>query len=1284
MWEFWIDVGGTFTDCLGRAPDGTIVSCKVLSSGITQGQVHSVVAPDRFVDVNRIGDPSGFWIGYEVQFIAIHGKPQSSLKIVDFDASTGAIQTAEPLPAFLRSDSRYQLSSDEAAPLIAIRRLLNLRRDQSIPLVSVRLGTTRGTNALLTRTGARTAFVTTVGFGDILKIANQDRPRLFELSIKKPDPLFEAVIEIDERIGADGQVLRAVDREVVRQQLAESRASGIESLAVCLMHSFAFPYHERTVAEVARQVGFTEVSLSSDVAPAIKVVSRGDTTVVDAYINPILRRYLQSIQTSLNPHQDSSSHLPPAWQSQLRLMTSAGGLVPADQFTGKDSILSGPAGGVIGFSRVARMAGFEKAIGFDMGGTSTDVSRFDGRYELQYETRKSGVRIATPMLSIETVAAGGGSVCGFDGVKLTVGPASAGSDPGPACYGRGGPLTVTDANLFLGKILAERFPFPLDRATVEVQLRKLCDQIAASAGIEYSLHELAQGLIDVANANMIRPIRSISIAKGYDPRDYILVNFGSAAGQHACAIAQALGIRQILSHPLAGVLSAYGIGLAEVRRHAEQSVLTPYNQRTLIDLEPLFLELEQRCRSTIGAEDIPATSVVTISRSLDLRYRGVETAINVIWPPDGDFVRQYEQSHRQLYGYVHTGRLIEIAVARVELVVQQASPTDSSQSLSTRKPVPESTTTTWFQRKPSDTSVFSRAQLQPGDVIDGPAIICEPTSTLIIDPGFRGQVRDRGEIIITDLNDEASDRSLVQRDLNQADPILLEIFNNQFASIAEQMGITLQRTAISTNVKERFDFSCAIFSSTGDLVVNAPHIPVHLGAMSETVRRTLLDNPSLSPGDVYVTNDPYRGGSHLPDVTVVTPVHDQQTGRLLFLTASRAHHAEIGGIAPGSMPPFSKRLSEEGVLIRNFRLVGRGQSNETQLRELLLAGPYPTRAIEDNMADLAAQVAANQSGVQALLELIQRESVDVVLAYMKHIQSAAERKTRRALSKVPDGIYTRTDHLDDGSPLMATITIDGDQAQIDFAGTGPVLSGNLNANRAIVTAAVLYVIRCLIDEDIPLNSGVLAPISIQLPECLLNPPARDNPAECAAVVGGNVETSQRIVDVLLGALGLAAASQGTMNNLTFGDVSFGYYETICGGSGATSCSAGADAVHTHMTNTRLTDPEVLERRYPVRVCKFSIRIGSGGAGKHRGGDGVIRQIEFLKTLNVSILSERRGTYKPFGLHGGQSGASGQNSLRRKDSIHDEDLGAKVQTIVEHGDVLTIETPGGGGYGAEVD
>ncbi len=1198
-WEFWIDVGGTFTDCIARSPDDRLIECKVLSSAVTKRRVGEVLGPVRFCDPASSRDPAAFWIGYELRFLDVHGQPFFASRVTAFDARTGGFTTAAQLPEELEAGTNFELSSGEESPILAIRTVLGLRLDETIPPVSVRLGTTRGTNALLTRRGARTAFVTTRGFADVLLIANQDRPRLFDLAIQKPEPLFERVIEIDERLDADGRVLRAPDERPAREQLADLRTAGIESIAICLLHSFANPAHEQLVERWAREAGFTEISVSSQLASLIKIVSRGDTTVVDAYLNPVLRKYVETLRRSLVG-------------SQLRLMTSAGGLVDADRFVGKDSILSGPAGGVIGFSRVAERAGFARSIGFDMGGTSTDVSRFDGRYELEFETKKAGVRVVAPMLSIETVAAGGGSICAFDGVKLVVGPDSAGANPGPACYGRGGPLTVTDVNLFLGRIVPGRFPFPLDRSSVEAHLDRLCDETArAPGGTRYTPVELAEGFIKIANANMVRAIRKISVARGYDPRDYVLVTFGGAGGQHACALARELGMSQVLSHPWSGLLSAYGIGLADIRRFGEQAVLRPWSPDAAASLESLFEQLERRARDEVVAEGLAADAIAPPNRSLDLRYQGVEATINVPCPADGDYAARYADLHQQLYGYKHAGRGIEIVAARVEVVGRTPDPPDEIAEVVSRRPSPSETTSAWFEGRQLETGVYFREHLHAGDEIPGPAILCEPTSTVVVDPGFTATILSRGEIVMTDAGNAQ------RREISTtADPVMLEIFNNLFASIAEQMGITLQRTSFSTNVKERLDFSCAIFSPTGDLVVNAPHIPVHLGAMSETVKRIIADNPRIEVGDVFVTNDPYRGGSHLPDVTVITPVHDEQTRQLIFFTASRAHHAEIGGIVPGSMPPFSKTLAEEGVLIRNFKLVDAGQSRETQLKDLLLSGRWPTRSVRDNLADVSAQVAANNSGVLRLRELVERYSLPVVHAYMGHIQSAAEQKMRRALAAIPDGTYKFDDHLDGDSPIAVTITIAGDSATVDFTGTGPVIqlpdtrhclagiqnrsSGhspggfNLNANRAIVSAAVLYVFRCLINEDIPLNSGVLAPVKIILPECLLNPPEHDDPAKCAAIVGGNVETSQRVVDVLLAALGAAAASQGTMNNLTFGDDTFGYYETICGGSGATRDADGADAVHTHMTNTRLTDPEVIERRYPVRVLEFSIRRGSGG------------------------------------------------------------------------------------------
>jgi 5-oxoprolinase (ATP-hydrolysing) len=1287
-WEFWIDVGGTFTDCVARRPDGTLVRHKLLSSGVTKGIVVAGSTAEMIVDPPRSDAPAAFWDGFTLRLFDRDVGIVGESTVARFDKEASALRLSRRLPVEPREGQAYELVAGDEAPVQAIRWLLGLGARDPISPVSVRLGTTRGTNALITRRGARTALVTTRGFGDVLAIGYQNRPRLFELAIRKPPPLYAAVVEIDERIAADGTILTRPAPEIIRQQLTELRKQGIESLAICLMHGSTHPAHERLIAAIARDEGFREVSVSSDVAPLVKIVARGDTTVVDAYLNPVLRAYIESLLRSLP-------------QCDLRIVTSAGGLVSAERFVGKDSILSGPAAGVVGFSRIAEAAGFQRAIGFDMGGTSTDVSRFDGRFELEYETEKAGVRVVAPMMAIETVAAGGGSICGFDGVKLVVGPDSAGADPGPACYGRGGPLAVTDLNLYLGKILPEYFPFPLDRAAVERRLTEMADTIFAATGTRYSSIDLVEGFLDVANANMARALRTVSIARGCDPRDYLLVPFGGAAGQHACALARELGIGELLCHPDAGLLSARGIGLADHVRHRVEGIYRPYSAETLMEIKRVFERLEGEARAELVAEAIlpdnaASQARITVDRRLDLRYQGIEASLSVSCPDDGDYAVAFEAEHRKLYGYTHPGRPLEIVAARVEAIGRWSEPLPKSEHMPVRPVSAKRHTMTWFAGQPHQTQVFTQDELQTGDTCDGPAIVCEAASTTVIDPGWRVEVLSAGELLVSDVQAERRRHSIKPTDsgpwaspLQEADPVLLEIFNNHFAGIAEQMGITLHNTAGSVNVKERLDFSCAIFTAQGELVVNAPHIPVHLGAMGETVRRILADNLSLEPGDVFVTNDPYRGGSHLPDITVITPVHegrdrspDGAAPRLLFFTASRAHHAEIGGIVPGSMPPFSKNLAEEGVLIRSFKLIAAGQSRMEELRTLLLAGPHPTRAVDDNLADIAAQVAANRAGAVQLAALIERRGWPIVEAYMGHIQSAAERKLRLALSKLPPGRREFTDHLDDGSPIHATITIEESGPQpvtIDFTGTGPVVPGNLNANRAIVTAAVMYVLRLLIDEEIPLNEGVLAPVRLVLPECLLNPPQRESVEHCAAVAGGNVETSQRVVDVLLGALGLAAASQGTMNNLLFGDATFGYYETICGGVGATPTRDGADAVHTHMTNTRITDPEIIERRYPVRVREFSIRRGSGGQGEHRGGDGVVRRLELLRPLEVSILSERRGPYPPYGLAGGQAGALGRNTLLRADGRMIE-LDAKAQFTVEPGDILTICTPGGGGWG----
>ena len=990
---------------------------------------------------------------------------------------------------------------------------------------------------------------------------------------------------------------------------------------------------------------------------------------MDAYLSPVIRQYLAALRNSIP-------------DARLHLMTSSGGLIEAAGASGKDTILSGPAGGVVGCAHVTRAAGFSRTIGFDMGGTSTDVCRIEpppGGFEYQHETVKAGVRIMAPTLAVETVAAGGGSICSFDGQKLTVGPQSAGADPGPACYGRGGPLTLTDMNVFLGRIVPDLFPFHLDKQIIARLLEELCIQVNRGGASALCSTDLAEGFVRIANTNMAAAIKQISIAKGYDAREYVLGCFGGAGGQHACGIARILGMRRIVSSPHAGVLSALGIGVAPVKRIGQRSVDRRLDEHAPADLQPVIEELTDKLRSTLLAEGNREQDLAEPVCTWDSCYAGQATLITV---PAGDANQariEFENRHRQLYGYTHEGRRIEIRIVRVELVAHSDQGSGRwIPPISTRPSARRvSEMVLGGQRRTVD--VHLRGELSVGRRISGPAIIVEDTSTIVVDPGWNAEVGDRGDIILTDT------RTTPVREHVElaADPIQLELFSNQFTAVAEQMGATLRRTALSTNVKERLDFSCAVFTPAGDLVVNAPHIPVHLGGMSDCIKSLIEDVRRFDPGDVYVTNDPYRGGSHLNDVTVITPVYDDDGAEILFFVASRAHHAEIGGRRPGSMPPDSKCLADEGVVIRVFRWIRAGRPQTEALRALLSASPYPSRMVEENLADIAAQVAANHRGAQDLRALVARYGVAVVHAYMRHIQNSAERKMRAALNRLPGGVSRFEDHLDDGTPIVLSLTVEGDQAVLDFTGTGPVSPGNLNANPAIVTSAILYCLRCLLAEDIPLNQGVLAPIEIVLPEGLLNPPSAADPRKCPAMAAGNVETSQRVVDVVFGALGVVAASQGTMNNILIGNDRFGYYETICGGAGAGPTYPGADAVHTHMTNTRLTDPEVLESRYPLRLRRFAVRPDSGGTGRFRGGNGVIRELEFLEPLELSIISQRR-TRAPYGLCGGESGRAGRNHLIRSGASVGADLPSVVHVNVDRGDRLIVETPGGGGYGKELE
>ena len=1271
-WQFWIDVGGTFTDCLGVSPEGDEHLAKVLSSGATKGTIHEWLSPSSFAIQKRAGDGEDFWSGAEVRFFDANGAQLGKSVVEVFDESTGEFYCESTQAEELRRSSvSVELDLQLHAPVMAIRRMLKLGPQASLPVCRVHLATTRGTNSLLTRTGAKTAFVTSKGFRDLLRIGDQTRPHLFQLDIEKSPPLFEHSIELNERTLADGTVEHSPEDGETRRLLSELLADGVESIAVCFVHGYRFPENEKIVGQIAREMGFRDVRLSHEVAPLIKMLNRGETTVLDAYLNPVIANYLDEIQAQLHP------------DSQMRLLTSSGGLVKRNRFSGKDSVLSGPAGGVVGAARVAQAAGFEKVITFDMGGTSTDVGRFDGEFQLEYETYKAGTRIVSPMMAIETVAAGGGSVCRFDGAKLTVGPESATSDPGPACYGNGGPLTVTDINLYLGRIVKDQFPFALNLAAVEVRLQEIQERMVA-AGFQITATELAVGFLKIANNNMAAAIRVVSIAKGYDPADYALVSFGGAGSQHCCSLARILGMQRIVDHPQGSILSAIGIRLADQAANRVRSVLQTLDEGALVSARRMMGEMAAEIRDELKS-DFDEEVEVVFQNSLDLRYVGTES-FETIAESDLDYRDAFSQVHQRRYGYTQD-RPIEIVAARCVGKIEGNRLPKAKRPETTRRVesndqqrmfVPQADNRAEYEE--CSVAVFDRSRLNPGDQIVGPAIVFNPLSSTIVDSGWQVTVLGDGQLIMERVESSSGGnrQSDIVDDLS-VDPVELEIFNNHFSTIARQMGLSLQNTSTSVNVKERLDFSCALFSDRGQLIVNAPHIPVHLGAMGETVRATIEDNPVVRPGDVFATNDPYRGGSHLPDITVVTPVFVEGVETPVFWVASRSHHAEIGGKSPGSMPADATVLAEEGVLIQNFKLVDAGQERFDALREVLTTADYPSRMPDENLVDLAAQVAANRAGEQDLLVLVDQHGLKKVHAYMQHIQDAAERKARAALAAIPDGVYHFQDEMDDGAKIKVAITIRGDEALADFSETDPVRAGNLNANSAIVAAAVMYVMRLLIADEIPLNEGVMKPVEIHLPECFLNPRPADDPGQSPAIVGGNVETSQRVVDVLLGALGISAGSCGSMNNWLMGDSTFGYYETVGGGSGATSNRGGASAVHTHMTNTRLTDPEILETRYPVILREFAIRAGSGGEGLNRGGDGIHRQIEFLRPLTVSLLTSRRVT-EPFGMEDGEPGRSGRNIVWELATGEPRYLPSQCEVNVQKGDHLVLLTPGGGGFG----
>lgn len=1160
------------------------------------------------------------------------------------------------------------------AALHGIRELLGVPPNQPIPadrVAVVKMGTTVATNALLERKGDRTLLLITQGFRDALRIGYQNRPKLFARRIVLPELLYERVTEVRERVSARGEILVPFDAENTRAALEDAWRVGIRAVAIVFLHGYRHSEHERQAAELARKIGFTQISVSHDVSPLMKLVGRGDTTVVDAYLSPILRRYVDRVASELGG-------------TRLLFMQSNGGLADAHHFRGKDSILSGPAGGIVGAARTAAQAGFGQIITFDMGGTSTDVAHYAGEYERAFETLIAGVRLRAPMLHIHTVAAGGGSICRFDGTRLRVGPESAGANPGPACYRRDGPLTVTDCNVLLGRIQPAFFPpvfgpdqkQPLDLDAVVRLFEKLAADIQAANGKIYRLEELAEGFLTIAVENMANAIKQISTQRGHDVTGYALCCFGGAGGQHACAVADALGMPTIFIHPFAGVLSAYGMGLADARLLKEHAIEAPLTADSTALLQSIFTELERAGRAEMAAQDIPAGPIQTV-RAARLRYAGSDTALSVAADDLAALRALFEAAHRQRYGFVMLDKDLIVEAASVEVIGAGFSADATTAMSAPRVGPPRPATAVRLHIDGTDTTapLYRRDTLRPGDRVPGPAIIGETGATTLIETGWCAEVTPHDHLVLT-RHAPRSQRVAIGTDV---DPILLEVFNNLFMAIAEQMGVTLANTAHSVNIKERLDFSCALFDRDGQLIANAPHIPVHLGSMGEAVRAVIQANQGrFQPGDVYATNAPYNGGTHLPDITVITPVFDEPGRELLFYVASRGHHADIGGITPGSMPPDSITIDQEGVLLDHFQLVAGGRFRERELLERLAAKPWPARNPRQNLADLHAQIAANEKGAGELRRMVAHFGLETVDAYMGHVQDNAAEQVRRALDRLQDSAFAY--EMDNGAIIRVAVTLDRVRrsAKIDFTGTSPQQANNFNAPRAVCLAAVLYVFRTLVNDDIPLNAGCLRPLDIVIPEGSLL-----DPRPPAAVVAGNVETSQCIVDALYGALGVLAAAQGTMNNFTFGNDRHQYYETICGGAGAGPGFDGASTVHTHMTNSCLTDPEVLEWRFPVRVQEFSIRGNSGGAGRWRGGDGAIRRIRFLEPMTAAILSGHR-RIPPYGLEGGQPGQAGRNAVERVD-WRVEELSGTAQVAMRPGDVFVIETPGGGGYGdANVD
>ena len=1169
--------------------------------------------------------------------------------------------------------STHKLLSDNPgryrdAAIAGIKTVLGIASEAPIPagqIAAVKMGTTVATNALLERKGEPTLLVVNRGFADALRIGNQARPRLFDLAITLPSMLYAEVAEIGGRVGVDGEEIEPLDATAARHAFAAALSKGITACAIVLIHAWKFPEHEQRLAALAKEAGFVQVSASHAVSPLLRLIPRGDTTVVDAYLSPILRRYIAHVAEELAG-------------VRLYFMQSNGGLAEAGSFQGKDAILSGPAGGIVGAAYTAAMAGIDRIVSFDMGGTSTDVALYDGAFERSFETTVAGARLRAPIMAINTVAAGGGSILGFDGARFRVGPESAGADPGPACYRRGGPLTVTDANVCVGKIQPKHFPAifgpcgdqPLDAEIVQQMFMALAAEIKVRTGQERSAQQVAEGFLQIAVANMANAIKQVSVQKGHDATRFALQCLGGAGGQHACMVADALGMETVFIHPFAGVLSAYGMGLADQTVMREQAVEIPLEAPALAELEKIADALAKQAETALVGQGADAGNIRT-SRFLHLRYAGTEAALIIPLDHYAAVVKDFTDAHRTRFGFATPERALIAEAVAVESIARGEKVRETR--IAPRHhgtPTPTDTVPLFTAAREYISPVFDRTTLLAGDRIAGPALIREANATTVIEPGWTATLTELDHMMLrrtTPLD------TRVPAGSDKPDPVLLELFNNLFMNVAEQTGAVLQNTSMSVNIKERLDFSCAIFDAEGYLVANAPHVPVHLGAMGESVRTVLRErHGTLKPGDVVALNNPYNGGTHLPDVTVITPVFDETGANILFFVGSRGHHADIGGTRPGSTPPDSRTLEEEGVVIDNFLLVDRGHFREREFRALLDGAKYPARSPQVNVADIKAQVAANEKGVQELRRVVLQYGWPTVAAYMHHVMDNAEESVRRVIDRLGGGRFVYT--MDNGLPLCVSIKVDhaSRTAVVDFTGTGPQHDGNFNAPPAVTRAAVLYVFRCMVGDDIPLNDGCLKPLRLLIP-----PGTFLSPRPGAAVVAGNTEVSQAICNALFGALGAVACAQATMNNFIFGDAHRQYYETICGGTGAGPGFHGTSAVHSHMTNTRMTDPEVLELRYPVRLESFAIRRGSGGAGVWRGGDGAIRRIRFLEKMTTVIVASRR-TVAPFGLEGGEDGATGRQWIERAAGKHDILSGTDCAELLP-GDVFVIETPGGGGY-----